>query len=271
MTAAEGGAGASRRHYGECPASRGHEEEAPAFWPEYRVKKSPRARHVRFTMSLRDGLVVVVPRRFDVRRIPGLLQTRRAWLERAAGRVEKEREARESEPPVTLPGRITLPAIGEEWTLDYRTTDSPRVVAVERAGNRLLLFGDTGDVESCRTALGRWLNRKTHEHLEPRLVGLAAQRGFALNRVVVKSQRTRWASCSRRGTISLNVRLLFLQEDLVCHVLIHELCHTVHMNHSREFRALLGRHDTDCKENGRKLRDAWSHLPAWLDSHSGRW
>jgi len=248
-----------------------YEEQSPAFWPGYRVRKSPRARQVRFTMSLRDGLVVVVPRRFDVRRIPDLLETRKAWLERAAGRVEEERKNRESEAAVTLPGRITLPGIGQEWTLDYRDTDSPRVTAAERADNRLVLFGDTGKTESCRAALGRWLNRKTHERLEPWLVGLAAERGFALNRVVVKSQRTRWGSCSRRGTISLNVRLLFLPEDLARHVLIHELCHTVHMNHSREFRALLERHDPDCKESRRRLREAWRHLPAWLDNWPGRW
>lgn len=222
-------------------------------------------------MSLRDGLVVVVPRRFDVRRIPDLLQTRKAWLERAAGRVEEERRNRETQAEVTLPGRISLPGIGQEWALYYRATDSRRVMAVERAGNRLVLFGDAGRTESCRAALGRWLNRKGHEHLEPRLVSLAAERGFVLSRVVVKSQRTRWASCSRSGTISLNVRLLFLPEDLARHVLIHELCHTVHMDHSREFRALLERHDPDCKENRRKLREAWRHLPAWLDSRPGRW
>jgi len=271
LTAAEEGAGSAHQPSGEVPVSRGYEEEAPVFWPKFRVRKSPRARHVRFTMSLRDGLVVVVPRRFDLRRIPGLLQNRRAWLERAAGRVEEERKVHGSEPSVTLPGRISLPGIGEEWTVDYTATDSPRVVAVERAGNRLVLFGDTGKLEACRIALGRWLNRKAHERLEPWLVRLAAERGFAVKRVVVKSQRTRWASCSRRGTISLNVRLLFLSEDLARHVLIHELCHTVHMNHSREFRALLECHDPDCREKGRKLREAWLHLPAWLDSRLGRW
>lgn len=271
MTALEDGIEADQRQCGEFAASRGHKGETPAFWPGYRVRMSSRARQVRLTMSLRDGLVVVVPRRFDVRRIPDLLQTRRAWLERAAGRIEEELKARESEAPVTLPGRITLPGIGQEWTLDYRATDSPRVMATERAGNRLVLFGDTGKVESCTAALGRWLNRKAHERLEPWLVELAAERGFTLNRVVVKSQRTRWASCSRHGTISLNVRLLFLPEDLARHVLIHELCHTVYMDHSREFRALLDRHDPDCKENGRKLRDAWRRLPAWLDSRRERW
>jgi predicted metal-dependent hydrolase len=269
LTAVDDGAGTARRHLSEFPAPRGHEEEAPAFWPEYRVRKSRRARQVRFTMSLRDGLVVVVPSRFDIRRIPDLLQARRAWLERAAGRVEEERKARESKPLVTLPGCIALPGTGEEWTLDYRATGSARVVALERAGNRLLLLGDTGKVESCRAALGRWLNRKAHQRLEPWLVGLAAERGFAMNRVVVKSQRTRWASCSRRGTISLNVRLLFVPEDLVCHVLIHELCHTVHMNHSREFKALLERHDPDWRDHRRRLRAAWRAVPAWLTGPLG--
>ena len=56
---------------------------------DYRVKESARAKHARLKLSLRDGLVVVVPKGFDLDRIPGLLKRRKAWLERARSEVKR--------------------------------------------------------------------------------------------------------------------------------------------------------------------------------------
>lgn len=234
---------------------------------DYIVKESARARHVRLKMSLREGLVVVVPKGFDHSRILGLLEKKKRWLEQASERIETQRKFFEPEPPGALPERLALRGIGEEWAVDYRTTESPQVTAVERPGNRLLVFGDTDNTEACKAALRRWLNRKTHGDIKPWLLRLAKERGFELNRVLVKSQRTRWASCSKQKIISLNLKLLFIPEDLIRYVLIHELCHTVNMNHSREFWAHLKYHEPDYLMKDEKLRAAWRFVPAWLDTN----
>lgn len=234
---------------------------------DYTVKESSRARHVRLKMSLREGLVVVVPKGFDRSRILGLLEKKKRWLEQASERIETQRKFFEPEPPGALPERLALRGIGEEWAVEYRPTESPQVTAVERPCNRLLVFGDTDNIEACKSALRRWLNRKTHGDIEPWLLRLAKERGFELNRVLVKSQRTRWASCSKQKIISLNLKLLFIPEDLIRYVLIHELCHTVNMNHSREFWALLKHHEPDYLMKDEKLRAAWRFVPAWLDTN----
>jgi predicted metal-dependent hydrolase len=231
----------------------------------YTVKISTCAKHVRLKLSLRDGLVVIVPKGFDHNRIPGLLEKKTRWLEQASERVETQRKFFEPEPPGALPERLALRGIGERWAVDLRPTESPQVTAVERPGNRLLVFGDTDNIEASKAALRRWLNRKTHERIKPWLAELAQERGFGLNRVLVKSQRTRWASCSRHRTISLNLKLLFISEDLIRYALIHELCHTEHMHHSLDFWALLKHHEPDYKKKDEKLRSAWRFIPAWLD------
>ena len=66
-----------------------------------------------------------MPRGFDRRRIPGLLQERREWIERA-GRDVQARCRRLMERPACLPERIALPALGEEWTVEYRLPASAR-------------------------------------------------------------------------------------------------------------------------------------------------
>jgi hypothetical protein len=110
------------------------------------------------------------------------------------------------------------------------------------------------------------LSRKAGERLVPWLEELARQHGFSFRRVLVRSQRTRWASYSQRGTISLNLKLLFLPSALVRYVLIHELCHTVHANHSRRFWNLVQQNDPEARKNDHELRDAWRHVPAWMDA-----
>lgn len=237
---------------------------------DYTVKESPRAKHARLKLSLREGLVVVVPKGFDHGRIPGLLEKKKRWLEQASERIETQRKFFEPEPPGALPERLSLRGIGEEWAVDFRPTESPHVTAVERPGNRLLVFGDTDNIEACKSALRRWLNRKTHEHIKPWVKRLAQERNFDLNKVLVKSQRTRWASCSRHKTVSLNLKMLFIPEDLIRYALIHELCHTEHLNHSREFWALLKHHEPEYAKKDEKLRSAWRFVPAWLDANKMR-
>ena len=235
---------------------------------DYTIRRSPRARHVwlRFTGS--GELVVVVPRRFDMRRVPGVVESNREWIQRVGMRVAARREASTQADPCALPDRIHLSATGREWTVEYRATGASRVTAVDRPDRRLVVTGATGNVEACRAALVRWLYRVAKAQLVVRVHEIAAEAGFTVGRIAIRSQSTRWASCSRQATVSLNVRLLFVDPELVRHVMLHELCHTVRMDHSRKFWALLERYDPDWHEHRRRLRAEWKCVPGWLTASS---
>jgi predicted metal-dependent hydrolase len=214
------------------------------------------------------GLEVVVPRGFSRRRIPELLEGKRAWIEKATGRIEAQRLRLASDPP-HLPERICLQALGEEWTVEYRPPAlgaTPTAVRVRRAsGDRLVVAGDQGDFEACKQALCRWLSRRAREVLVPRLAELAEFHGFRYEKVSVRQQRTRWGSCSRRGTISLNAKLLFMPPAAADYVLLHELCHTLQMNHSARFWAVMEKHDPKYKVHRKLVRTSAKAMPTWLD------
>jgi predicted metal-dependent hydrolase len=231
----------------------------------YTVRISPRAKYVRLQLSALEGLVIVVPRGFDQRLIPGLLAEKRTWLERAWKRLQAGQGRATPAPQDKLPATLSLRAIGEVWRVEYHATSVGHVAARERAGHRLLLAGRIGDRQACIAALRRWLSRKAHEHLEPWLAQVGHEGGFKWRRVIIRAQRTRWASCSTSGSISLSVKLLFLPPELVRYVLLHELCHTVEPNHSPRFWALLQRHDPDCMLRRKEMRAAGRLAPAWLD------
>jgi len=90
--------------------------------------------------------------------------------------------------------------------------------------------------------------------LTDRVRELARMHGFAYNKVFVKNQRTLWGSCSNRNNINLNINLLRLPEALRDYVILHELVHTRHKNHSRVFWRELDRTVGDGKGLQRQLR-----------------
>lgn len=87
--------------------------------------------------------------------------------------------------------------------------------------------------------------------LPARVESAAARLGFAHGRVTIRAARTKWGSCSAENNISLSLFLAMLPEHLQDYVIIHELCHTVHHNHSAAFHALVNR----CVNGKEKLLD----------------
>jgi predicted metal-dependent hydrolase len=235
----------------------------------YRLRVSPRARRVWLRVSPAEGLVVVVPKRFDVARIPGVLAREGAWIRRALARAERQRASVPSPSPWEFPREITLPAIGMTWPVSCRPTDAPHVRVAPAAPTGLQVTGQVGDGEACRAALGRWLVRQARIHLLPRLEAVSRRLALRYTRAGVRLQRTRWASCSPDRAISLNGRLLLLPPPLVEYVFVHELCHTLVMNHSKKFWRMVERHCPDYRQLRRDLRAAGKRLPAWADGDHG--
>ncbi len=77
---------------------------------------------------------------------------------------------------------------------------------------------------------------------------------FRFNRISIRNQKTRWASCSKKGNLSFNYKIAFLPSRLADYVIVHELCHLAEFNHSRKFWDQVGRVFPDYWELKRELR-----------------
>jgi predicted metal-dependent hydrolase len=239
-------------------------QASPFLYP-YTVKRSLRARHVRLIVS-KEGLTVVVPKGFCVSRdLLPILEARKDWIAKTLEKVTRRVQLKEA--TQGLPDTVELRAVGETWRVEFAplylsrgNMKRERLVAVD---GTLTLTSDFNEDEAI-AALRHWVRAKAETHL-PRLLDEIAKRNrFAYVKVTIKEQKSRWGSCSAKGNINLNSRLLFLPQRLAEHVLLHELCHLKELNHSKAFHNLLSQIDPHAAENAAELKHAWDLVPKWV-------
>ncbi len=227
----------------------------------YRVKVSNRAKHVSLKVTPTDGLVVVVPKGFNQSLLDDLVASRQAWIEKTLRRYKdfsfQEKEA-------TLPDEICLPALGESWTVELIKTDASTVRVTVPQDAQLRVIGDIDNKPACQKALRRWLMRHANTQLLPLLDLASKETGLSFRKATIRGQRTRWGSCSSTGAINLNFQLLFVTPEMAHYVFVHELSHTVHLNHSKHFYTLLASFIPNYKAIEAQLKQAWRSMPVWL-------
>lgn len=232
--------------------------------PAYTLRRSARAKHVRLTVTPRDGLVVVVPTRMRGFDPAPVLRERAGWIASALAHFAERRAALTAGADAMLPDRVEFGATGESWPVEYRTTSSATVRAYTD-GELLVVSGAVDDGDACVEALRRWLQTAARERLLPMLAEEAARAGLSYRRATVRGQRARWGGCSSGGSITLNRALLFLPPELARGVLLHELAHLKQPNHSPAFWRELVVLDPAAHEHRAAIRRAWERVPPWAE------
>ncbi|WP_272699030.1 M48 family metallopeptidase [Desulfovibrio sp. Fe33] len=225
------------------------------------VKANPRARRVLVKLVPGRGLEVVTPKRFDKTLVADILEEKRSWIERTRDRMTAAGTDLTGEPPEP-PEIIEYRAVDRVVRVDY--LDRPGKVRVTENAARLLVSGPVAERDAVVAALCRHTVRKAREALLPWLDRVSRKTGLTYAALRVRSQKTRWGSCSSRGTISLNAKLLFLPPELVDHLLLHELCHTRHLNHSEAYWAFVAGFEPDYRRLEGEVGRGGRFVPPWF-------
>ena len=245
----------------------------PSGWT---LRRSARARRLALRVHHDGRVEVVAPRGVGEALIHRFVERHREWiLHRLAERPTSP--APQAFPPATL----ELPALAERYRIHL--AGGKGRVRVRKLGEGLLSIvgcgsgrheggrhegGGHAELEraAIKRALIAWLLEHAQAAIEPRLRDLAARGGFSFSRLQLRRQRTRWGSCSSRGVISLNVCGLFQTPEVLNYLMIHELVHTRHMNHSAAYWREVAAHCKDWRALDRELSRGWRHVPPWIFS-----
>src|SRR3954452_18359203 len=205
---------------------------------EYTIRRSPRARRIRVKVDPYDGVEVVIPQRATKREAQAAIRELRPWIEKRLAEAHQARQ-RLSSPPGTVP------FLGAH----LRLRSDPRRTRAHRKHDELHVPGyDTAQ------ALERWYRTRAKHEIAPRLDRATQALGKPHASLAIRSQRTRWGSCSSIGAMSFNWRLMLAPEPVLDYVVWHEACHLVVMDHSKRFWALVERHVPDYRDHRAWLR-----------------
>lgn len=214
----------------------------------YVLRVSARARHMRADIHLREGLRVTVPRYADEAAIAPFLQAHARWITRTLARFER---LAQQIPERSLDHGGRVPFLGQELTLDLNVGTPARV---GRLGDTLVVHVPRRVTGVVRTALSAWYRREAERHFRDRTRLIAGRHGVAIDGIRVRDMRTLWGSCSPRGALSFNWRLMLAPPEVVDYLITHELSHRSQRNHSPSFWRRVAELCPEWRERERWLR-----------------
>jgi hypothetical protein len=207
---------------------------------DYAIRRSARARRVRVHVDPLGEVWVTLPSGAPTRCAAEAVTELEPWIRRRLARAGRARE--------TLAAREgSVPLLDEQLTLRPEQGRS----RVARRGSELLV--PAGDP---RPALERFLRREARREIARRLDAACARAGLEYTALSIRAQRTRWASCSSRGAMSFNWRLMMAPDAVLEYVVWHEVCHLAIADHSPRFWGMVERY-----------RPTWRAERAWLAEH----
>jgi len=205
----------------------------------YTLKRSLRARLVWLLIRPDTGLIVTVPRRYNLDELADYLISKTSWILRhlsnLSGGLPPPTEMTGLHPPICFQG-LALPACGENHHKTYVLPD-----------------GTTGD----HSAALDWLKQRARAVIPSKVQQYSPQIGVRFAKISIRDQKTRWGSCSRIGNLNFNWRLIMAPEPVLDYVVIHELCHLKRMSHGKSFWDIVAKYCPD-----------WQEKRRWLNKHS---
>jgi len=193
------------------------------------IRRNPRARRYLLYVRSDRSISLTLPRRGNLGDAMEFARSRSTWIERQLRRMDA----------VVVPQRSWSPGTevllrGESHVLGAECDGTRQFVLL---GNQRIPVKDMSG--NLRPLVQAWLQKIAKLELPPRVGELAAEHGLQFFRVTVRNQSSRWGSCSTRGNISLNWRLIQTPVSVRDYIILHELMHLKEMNHSSRFWALV--------------------------------
>lgn len=145
--------------------------------------------------------------------------------------------------------------LGEKYILDINIDESVKSTYIVINKNKLILKTNTNSKALIKLSLQNWYRERALEVIGERTTYYSKITGLVPSKIIVKDQKSRWGSCNSKKEIRFNWRLIMVPLDVIEYVIIHELCHIKHMNHSKEYWDLVSKYMINHKEKRKWLKE----------------
>ena len=201
------------------------------------------------TINENAELIIRAPKRLSIEKIQDFINEKENWINRKKRLIENQIK------DVTS-NHNKLLYLGNLFPIN-----------VEQNASKELFFtgeefiANSIEPDSLSLSIKKWYKNKFKEIALPRVAYFANKHNLMVNQVRIKNQKTMWGSCSSKNNINLNYLLLMTPMGVIDYVIVHELVHTIHRNHSTDFwdsvesiMPEFQEHKRWLKKNGYKLR-----------------
>jgi predicted metal-dependent hydrolase len=216
----------------------------------YQLRISERSNRVRISVS-EKGVSLVLPSGFPLRDGEGFLQKNADWV---LQQIEKHEKHAAKNNRASLPADVIL-LRGTPTRVDVIEEQQRKLRArVDESSSKLLIRIPSGASASVPVVLESWLRELARQEIELVVTNQSRRMQVRPGALTIRDQRTRWGSCSNRGTLSFNWRLVMVPPTVMEYVVIHELAHLSVPNHSAQFWSLVAHYYPAFKEARSWLR-----------------
>jgi predicted metal-dependent hydrolase len=208
----------------------------------YQIRFSKKAKYLQLRITSRNQLELIIPKRYSIKDGERFIQDKIDWVKKYHEKL------------IDLPGKKEFYLFGEKIYVEqsfnfflkkHKLKSRKNVLMIESPENTKITKGELYHF---------YLRKKAKEYFPERTKYLSGKSGLNFNTINIRGQKTRWGSCSSKGNLSFNYRLLQFRKEVIDYVIIHELCHTIELNHSVKFWRLVEKFCPDYKVLKRELK-----------------
>ncbi len=228
---------------------------------DYQIRYSHRAKKVRLVVSS-DKVEVVAPFGVPEKRLHAFAAEQKHWVEKTVARIQAKTRTVKPFMPERYDNEALIPFKGEFYPLRLEHKPGSRGQTVEFSSEKGFVISVESSEpaqDDIRQSLRDWLFQQAASETEAYIRKYAPRYQLWPRRVRIKQQKSRWGSCSGQNNLNINGLLILTPPEVMEYVVVHELCHIRHKNHSADFWQLVASHLPDFQQQRN-----------WLKQHGSR-
>jgi predicted metal-dependent hydrolase len=208
---------------------------------EYIVQTHPRAKNLKIKITADGKVVVVKPKHgWFFKSVDQFVEEHQDWIQKNLDKMKQQRQLLAHKP------ENELLIFGKKYTkrVDYDLQAKAKI-GVHLSGETVFINPVSNTKTSVDTTLQNFLKNTAEKYIVPRTHQLGKKMSISFGNITLRSQKTRWGSCSSEGNLNFNWRLVHSPPPVIDYVIIHELAHRKEMNHSARFWEVVRKYDPE--------------------------